>query len=172
MSEEKLMPYQKKCPDGFIINKLLKKPKVKGGLIYSVLDQDNYLIHGDSFLPTWDETDHFHFVCKKCKSVADVLEVRFITNYSKTVKYALFFYLGCRKCGATGQRKIYLDRCPDACIFQHTFDHEGNFYTYGDTKEPTVITWKEKIATFLKFLKEKKGIKTIDEALNTLQSKL
>ena len=166
---KRLMPYEKRCPDGFIINELLKKPKARGGVIYSAINEEAISIHANRFLPTWDDTDHFHFVCAKCKGVADVLQVRFDTNYSKDVKYALFFYLGCRKCGSTGQRKIYLDRRPRACVFQIAFDGD-DIYLYGEKDEPyAVITWKEKAANFLKWLKEKKGAKTIDEALKALQ---
>lgn len=168
--EKRLMPYERKTQNGFVINKLLKKPKTKSGVLYSAIDEQSVLIGGSRFLPTWDETDHFHFVCAKCKSVADILQVRFDANYGKDVKYALFFYLGCRKCGATGQRKIYLDRRPRACIFQKAFD-DDNIYVYGEKDEPyAVITWKQKAANLLKHLKEKKGVKTIDEAINLLES--
>ncbi|RLI19017.1 hypothetical protein DRO54_09280 [Candidatus Bathyarchaeota archaeon] len=164
------MPYEIKHHNGFIENKLLKKPKVRGGIIYSAVN--HRCIHGGRFLPTWDGTDHFHFVCAKCKGVADVLAVKFCTDYGGGVKYALFFYLGCRKCGATGQRKIYLDRRPDACMFQIAFDGE-NVYYYREADEPyTVITLKEKTVKFLRVLKEQKQVKTIDEALNALQAKL
>jgi len=63
------------------------------------------------FIPTWDSTDHLHFCCAKCACAADVLRVGFYPNYPGDAKgtrmYALFIYLGCPKCGATGFRKIY-----------------------------------------------------------------
>ena len=107
--KKELAPYETEFDDGFIMNRFSQKPLARGELIYSILDRESYLIRGDHFLPTWDTTDHFHFVCGKCKGVADVLEIRFDPQYGSDVKYALFFYLGCRVCGATGQRKIYLD---------------------------------------------------------------
>ena len=67
---------------------------------------------GSDFIPMWDSTDHFNFCCAKCGCAADVLEVDFYPNYSGDAKgtkmYALFIFLGCPKCGATGFRKIYL----------------------------------------------------------------
>ena len=134
MTEERLMPYQESFPDGFITNKLLKKAKTKAGIIYSAIDEESVLIHGSVFLPTWDTTDHLHFVCRRCKSVADILQVKFDDNYASDPKYALFFYLGCRKCGVTGQRKVYLDRAADACQYQKTYD-EDKIYVYSDAED-------------------------------------
>lgn len=154
MSEkrQKLMPYQKEFPDGFILNKLREKPKARGGILYNILRA--WSIHGDVFLPTWDSTDHFHFVCKKCKSVADVLMVKFNTNYGGGVRYALFFYLGCRSCGVTGQRKIYLDPRAEACKFQTTYD-QGNVYIYGEDEKPCrVVTLDEIVKNWLEKQKQ------------------
>lgn len=134
MYEEKQARAQQELSKGFVTNQLLTEPEARGGLIYSVLDRETHLIKGDCFLPTWDTTDHFHFVCEKCKGVADVLMVKFVSDYSDDIKYALFFYLGCRKCGASGQRKIYLDRRPDACVFQVAYD-KGYLYFYGRKDE-------------------------------------
>jgi len=143
--KEELMPYQKRFPDSFIENRLLKKPKTKGGLMYTALDEESVMIHADHFLPTWDGTDHLHFVCEKCKSVADILTVKFDTSYSSDPKYALFFYLGCRGCGATGQRKIYLDRRAHACRYQVAYQ-DGKIYLYGNTEKPEkTIAVKEKV---------------------------
>lgn len=98
-----------------------KKPKIRGGIIYSLLDPEaGYMITGDHFLPTWDSTDHFHFVCGECKTVADVLEVKALHPYGSGIKCAIFFYLGCPACGNSGQRKIYLDRRPEAAGYQVT----------------------------------------------------
>jgi len=132
--EEELAPYQREFGNGFD-TKLLRKPVARGGKIYSILDPKRNYIRGDHFQPTWDGTDHFHFVCEKCKGVADVLEVKHYDNYSNEVKYALFFYFGCRVCGATGQRKMYLDRRPDACYHQQTFDN-NRLYLYGKGDKP------------------------------------
>jgi hypothetical protein len=165
------MPYQRECQDGFVINRFLKKPKARGGLIYTALDEETVSIHGGRFLPTWDSTDHFHFICEECKSVADVLRVKFDANYGGGVKYALFFYLGCRKCGASGQRKIYLDRRRNACKFQRAHD-EGKVYIYADGDQPNSVISREKIVMAeLKVLKEKLAVTTIDEALQCLEQR-
>jgi len=143
--KKELAPYETEFDDGFIMNRFSQKPLARGELIYSILDRESYLIRGDHFLPTWDTTDHFHFVCGKCKGVADVLEIRFDPQYGSDVKYALFFYLGCRVCGATGQRKIYLDRRPDLCYCQQTFDKIVSIYTANATsrKSPSVSSWMQ-----------------------------
>ncbi len=46
----------------------------------NILDEELHLIGGGTFLPAWDSTDHLNFVCQKCKSVADVLEIKFDNN--------------------------------------------------------------------------------------------
>lgn len=126
-------------PD-FVTNQLLKKPRSKrSGWVYSAIDLSTHFYQGDHFLPTWDETDHLHFVCAKCKHVADVLSVKLDANYSDEVKYALFFYLGCPNCGATGQRKIYLDMRDGSAKFQCAFD-DGKVYRYGNERKPAHIT--------------------------------
>ena len=131
--------YQKECADGFILNKLLRAPKhMRDGFWYSAVDEEALAIGGGVFLPTWDDTDHFHFVCKACKCVADVLGVRFKGKYGEDVDHALFFYLGCPSCGQTGQRKIYLDIRDRACLFQHTYD-KGKVYIYGKKREPKYV---------------------------------
>ncbi len=133
------LPYQVEYEDGFITNRILKKPiATSESLIYSLIDQESKIFDASNFLPTWDSTDHFHFVCQKCKSVADVLEGKFSRSYGGGVNYALFFRLGCRRCGATGQRKIYLDNLPDACKFQKTF-HDCVLYLYGDDENPAEL---------------------------------
>jgi hypothetical protein len=137
-SKEKLIPYQKLFADGFIRNRLLEKPKTRGGVIYTILDHESFLIGGTTFLPTWDSTDHLHFVCAGCNGVADILTVHFDAHYRSDVKYALFFYLGCRRCGATGQRKMYLDRRPSACKYQTAYDGK-HLYIYGNREQPDGI---------------------------------
>ena len=129
--------YQYEFSNGFTANAFIIKPKtVRGGIIYSTIDTETRLFHGACFLPTWDSTDHLHFICEHCKSVADVLQVRFTSHYSKTPRYALFFYLGCPECGATGQRKIYFDLDEARCKFQMAW-HKNVLYLYGDQREPT-----------------------------------
>jgi len=128
------MPYENRFPRNLRI-RLLKNAVAKAGKIYSILGRGSHFIGGGHFLPTWDETDHFNFVCQKCKGVADVLQVKHYDNYSNEVKHALFFYFGCRVCGATGQRKMYLDRRPDACYHQQTFDN-NRLYLYGKGDKP------------------------------------
>lgn len=135
---QKVKAYQQIFKDGFGTNRLLKKPKTRGGLIYTTVDPDTVMTHGGCFLPTWDGTDHFHFVCRRCKTVADILQVIFNPNYGGGVKYSLHFILGCPRCGITGQRKIYLDIRDKACKFQQTFD-EHKMFIYGDKREPERI---------------------------------
>ena len=60
-----------------------------------------------SFVPVFDQTDHFHFVCVKCHEVADVLWVERNDGYANTP--TIYFILRCPKCGAQGFRKIYLE---------------------------------------------------------------
>lgn len=119
----------------------LKKPKyTRKEWIYQAVDKHHLFIRGGTFLPTWDTTDHLHFVCAECKSVADILAVRFVPNYSKSdVKFALYFYLACPKCGATGQRKIYLDIRDNAACCQSTCD-DKYLYFYADKREPFKIS--------------------------------
>jgi hypothetical protein len=138
---EKLRAYQRASPDGFITNALLKSPSHRsGGTIYSVVDDKTIDIRGDHFLPTFDSTDHLSFACEKCKTIADVLAIVFNPNYSRppNPRFALFFYLECPKCGASGQRKIYLDEI-DRRAFCHTVWHENKLYTYGTGNEPRDI---------------------------------
>jgi hypothetical protein len=59
-----------------------------------------------SFIPAWDSTDHFLWVCKNCKHVAKVCNV--FTINKKGVGPTLYFILCCERCKNKGQRKIYL----------------------------------------------------------------
>jgi hypothetical protein len=59
------------------------------------------------FIPVFDQTDHFHFCCVKCKEIADVTLVERNDAYAKTP--TIYFYLQCPKCGAANFRKIYLE---------------------------------------------------------------
>jgi len=144
MMEKRKKKYQRvlrgKHPNpDFVTNQLLKRPQSKrSGWVYSAVDLSTHLYQGDQFLPTWDETDHLHFVCAKDKHVADILSVKLDASYSDEVKYALFFYLGCPKCGATGQRKIYLDMRDRAAKFQHAYDR-GEVYFYVNERKPAKI---------------------------------
>lgn len=115
--------------------KIAGKPRRRNGEVYSILDREYHFIGGGEFDPTWDTTDHFHFICHACLTAADVLEVKLHSPYGGGIKYALFFYLGCPKCGATGQRKIYLDHRDDACLFQTTYIG-GEVLIYGRKRQP------------------------------------
>jgi hypothetical protein len=129
--------YQSKMKDGFTLNKLLKKPNVKGGVIYNIVEKETTLLRGDYFLPIWDSTDHLQFACQKCKSTADILRIKIDANYAKppNPKYALFFYLACPSCGASGQRKIYLDLTFAKWSNQIAFE-DGKIYVYGNERKP------------------------------------
>jgi len=146
-----------------VLNRLLLKPRYKKGFVYTHVDPEYLAIHGNRFLPTWDGTDHFHFVCWECKSVADVLAVKLDPNYGSDVKFALFFYLGCSRCGKTGQRKIYLDIRNDAAKFQRTFD-AGSLYCYGNERAPySVVDFipsevKRKLTQMMSYVLETLGL--------------
>ena len=88
------------------------------------------------FLPSWDDTDHFQFVCNKCHCAADILTVKFVREYTKTAGSAIYFFLGCPCCGRVGQRKIYLGIRDDICKFQHTFTDDRKVLLYGDQRKP------------------------------------
>lgn len=121
--------------------RILRKAKFKSGITYSILDPEYHQIYGNLFLPTWDGTDHLHFVCGRCRTVADILEVnlRLIhLPYLGDATHALYFYLGCPECGATGQRKVYLDPRDRACKFQHTYD-SGEVFVYGESRKPASV---------------------------------
>ena len=107
-------------------------------MVYSAVDPDSMMIGGGEFTPSWDSTDHFAFVCNKCGVVADILQVRYVADYADSdgrPLYALFFYLGCVKCGATGQRKAYLARRPRAA-FCHEALVGNELLIFGDSREP------------------------------------
>lgn len=156
--------YQHYCGDDFFTNKIIQKPKSRKGTLYSTIDSDTILIGGDSFLPTWDSTDHFRFVCEKCKTVADVIQVDFTNKYCEEVKYALFFYLGCPECGATGQRKIYFDMdMKDPCFCQKTL-HLNNVFIYGFGKKPNSIVKIQGLKSFFeKKMKQRKKLMKIED---------
>jgi hypothetical protein len=112
------------------VNRVVR-PKGKLGTVYSVLDQESILIGGSGFLPTWDETDHLHFACAGCNNIADILQV----FLKRDGLFTLFFWLGCPNCGATGQRKIYLDRRDDAAKF-HCALASRQLLIYSDERSP------------------------------------
>jgi len=122
-----------------------KKPKcTRATFIYTSINE--LACTGFSnFIPTWDSTDHFHFCCADCGVMADVLEVRFYPYREDGKLYALFFYLGCPKCGATGQRKIYLK--PSSYLGQEAFAKNRKLYIFGKEKEASgTLEWKAKKA--------------------------
>ena len=59
------------------------------------------------FVPVFDLTDHFHFVCARCKEISQVLSVIRDDSYANTP--TIYFWLKCPICGAVGARKIYLE---------------------------------------------------------------
>ena len=61
-------------------NELLENPELKDALIYSAVEPGTLTTSNSNFLPTWDDTDHLHFACSKCKSVADILTIRFFAE--------------------------------------------------------------------------------------------
>ena len=103
-------------------------------IIYNILDYDKYvMIGGTIFYPSWDSTDHFSFICGGCHSVADVVKVFFI-NKERYDKDALFLYLECRECHATGKRKIYFGPKEEAYCQIAFID--PNILLYFDSNKP------------------------------------
>ena len=64
---------------GSYFNIPLKKPKAYKfeRTLYQSIGE--FQLGGSTdFIPTWDSTDHFHFCCQNCESMADVLKVDYI----------------------------------------------------------------------------------------------
>jgi len=162
--------YQTIHTDGWISNEHLKTPKItRARLIYSLIDPETELIHGDIFLPTWDSTDHLFFICEKCKTAADVLHVMFDPHYAKppNPSYALFFRLGCPKCGASGQRKIYLDRRDDPAFAHNTYD-ENSLYIYGRERRPYEVIKMISLEAINKLFEETNNLEECKERIRKI----
>ena len=67
---------------------------------------DEFPDYNWDFIPIYDDTDHFYFLCKKCNVVADATEVM-IMDASEDAP-CLWIYLECEGCSSVGKRKIYL----------------------------------------------------------------
>jgi len=95
--------------DEYMLSRKEKYPKKHEFVIYSTIPRGYpYYIRADGdFIPVFDSTDHFHFACSRCKEIACVVMVRRHDSYADTP--TIYFYLKCPKCGAEGQRKIYLE---------------------------------------------------------------
>ncbi len=134
--KKKLPTDEKPAYIKFDCNIPLKKPwikKFRKSIIYRAVNE-LLSLGGDQFIPTWDDTDHFHFCCSKCEVMADVLQCDFMPNYADSsgkLLYALFIWLGCPKCGDTGFRKIYFK--PRVYIGQKAFT--GNNLLFFGMKE-------------------------------------
>jgi len=146
MKEKTLKPYQHQFSDGYTTNVLTKSYYQKNTVIFNKVRE--ICINGDNFVPTWDSTDHFNFACSKCKSASDILRVevypdRGFDEVSKSG--AIYFYLGCPKCGATGQRKIYLE-LEKRKVYCHKAIIGNTLYVYGENNEPAescIITFED-----------------------------
>lgn len=112
-------------------NKPLNRPrKTRSKTIFQSVDI--VLTQGNMFLPTWDGTDHFNFVCSNCHAVADVLSVEFYPTLGEEIGSAIYFHLGCPECGKTGQRKMYLEM--GNAPFQRAITHDYKVLIYGREK--------------------------------------
>lgn len=60
------------------------------------------------FNPSWDDTDHFQFVCNKCGKIALTRKVEYVTYPKPKLDPCLHIQLFCPECKRAGQRKIYL----------------------------------------------------------------
>jgi hypothetical protein len=119
--------------------KIASQPTARNGVAYSILDPEKQgMVEGDCFVPTWDNTDHLHFACENCRSISDILEVR-LTISTRNSFHILHIFLGCPTCGATGQRKIYLDRRPNSGAFQKTL-LKNQLLVYGNERIPYIRT--------------------------------
>lgn len=138
MIENKMVKMEKRKQPKYVerglYNKPLPQPRhTRTRVIYTAVE--DLLTHGGNFLPTRDSTDHFHFACEKCHSMADVLKVEFYPRYGGNRKlYAIFFWLGCPDCGNTGFRKIYLK--PSSYFGQECFTYDREVFVYGDGRKP------------------------------------
>jgi hypothetical protein len=147
------------------LNQFLDKPKnTTANMIYNIIDDETILIKADNFIPSWDSTDHFKFVCRDCKNPADVLRVWFYNNKKRDVKNILYFYLGCPKCGNTGIRKIYLDRVWDRPVFCHKVYDDLCLYYYG-TKELI----QESLMVPLSWLEKMKSMEELEDFIQKLK---
>jgi len=130
-------PAYSKTLGSFTINKPLEKPllRYKGGFIYLSIDPKSYLIGNGRFVPTFDDTDHLQFACANCFSIADILAV--IRKGD-----VIYFWLGCPKCGKTGQRKIYLSKGLRRAFCHHAYFPEKGISTMYDEKDSIVGKWR------------------------------
>ena len=130
-------PAYSKTLGGYTINRPLEKPimRYRGGFIFLSVDPESCLIGGDRFVPTFDDTDHLQFACANCFSIADILAV---------VKRGdeIYFWLGCPKCGKTGQRKIYLTKRTRRAFCHNAYFPEKGVATLYDDKDLIVGKWR------------------------------
>jgi hypothetical protein len=91
-----------------------------------------------NFIPCYDSTDHFSFVCAKCKTPADVLTMDFTPHMKsppKTKCSTLLFILKCPKCDTVGIRKIHLQYPHNTVTMQICYDGQNNrIYTINGNK--------------------------------------
>ena len=71
--------------------------------IYTIMDNEQMILFGGHFIPTWDSSDHFNFVCAKHPVLARILKVQSVMPREPTIH----FLLQCPVCGECGVRKIY-----------------------------------------------------------------
>jgi len=89
------------------------------------------------FIPTWDATDHLAFACGRCGTIANINKVNFDPDHSKDVKYVLYIFMTCPKCGGHNYRKIFLDYDMERpALFHYTAFVEGKITHYGTDREP------------------------------------
>jgi hypothetical protein len=111
-------------------NKRIKPKTTTAKIIYNSIYAPN--INDQRFIPTWDSTDHFSFCCEKCKTVADILKIDFAANFPKEPSdwnkkcSTMYFYMGCKNCGTTGMRKIYIEYPHGTAVYHETFDGKTN----------------------------------------------
>ena len=62
----------------------------------------------EDFEARCNETDHFIFICSKCRKYALVISVELEKLVDGPIGPVIRFELWCKSCGLRGQRKIYL----------------------------------------------------------------
>lgn len=134
------------------------------GDIIEGLDKGYEDISGDGIVPTWDSTDHMHFMCKNCRNSVRIVSVQAkLTQGMPTIKFGGF----CPNCGKGGSRKTYI-RDSEPANYKATyfplntedgellhFSDKGDSYT--PVKEDSTIS-KNKVIEAIEEVAEEKEV--------------
>jgi hypothetical protein len=110
----------------------------KARIIYRRVNAEIDWNKQSKFIPSWDSTDHFNFVCADCKTPADIITADFTPKMKgrpNTKLSCLLFILKCPKCGTVGIRRIYLEYPHAEVAWQTAYDAQTNrIYTINGTQ--------------------------------------